>query len=52
MYYLQSSYYDPIVGRFISADAFVSTGQGILGNNMFAYCGSNPVRNADRTGHA
>ena len=43
LYYLQSRYYDPEMGRFINADAFVSTGQGILGNNMFAYCGNNPV---------
>ena len=43
LYYLQSRYYDPEVGRFINADALVSTGQGILGNNMFAYCGNNPV---------
>ena len=31
------------MGRFINADVLVSTGQGILGNNMFAYCGNNPV---------
>ena len=46
-YYLQSRYYDPVVGRFLNADAFVSTGQGILGNNMFAYCGNNPIRRID-----
>jgi len=49
-YYLQSRYYDPVVGRFLNADAFVSTGQGILGNNMFAYCGNNPVARIDPTG--
>ena len=38
LYYLQSRYYDPEVGRFLNADALVSTGQGLLGNNMFAYC--------------
>ena len=27
LYYLQSRYYDPEVGRFINADAFASTGQ-------------------------
>jgi len=42
-YYLQSRYYDPKIGRFINADALVTTGQGLLGNNMFAYCGNNPV---------
>ena len=49
-YYLQSRYYDPVVGRFLNADAFVSTGQGIVGNNMFAYCGNNPVIYADYKG--
>lgn len=51
MYYLQSRYYDPNTCRFINADGYVSTGQGILGNNMFAYCGNNPVMGYDPTGH-
>ena len=34
-YYLQSRYYDPETGRFISADSYVSTGTGLLGCNMF-----------------
>lgn len=40
------------MGRFINADAFVSTGQGILGNNMFAYCGNNPVMRLDPAGYS
>ena len=51
LYYLQSRYYDPAVGRFINADALVSTGQGMLGNNMFTYCLNNPINGADPTGH-
>ena len=31
-------------------DALVTTGQGILGNNMFAYCHNNPVIHADPSG--
>ena len=50
LYYLQSRYYDPELGRFINADAFASTGQGILGNNMFAYCLNTPVNYVDPTG--
>ena len=50
MYYLQSRYYDPKIGRFINADAFASTGQGFFGNNMFAYCLSNPTNIVDPTG--
>lgn len=51
LYYLQSRYYDPEIGRFINADAFAATGQGLIGNNMFAYCGNNPVNMADTTGN-
>ena len=51
MYYLQSRYYDPQIGRFINADAFPSTGQGIIGNNMFVYCGNNPVTRTDIGGY-
>ncbi len=50
LYYLQSRYYDPQVGRFISADAFASTGQGVIGFNMYAYCGNNPVMFVDECG--
>ena len=50
MYYLKSRYYDPEVCRFINADAFVSTGQGIIGYNMFAYCNNNPVNGVDLFG--
>ena len=49
-YFLQSRYYDPTVCRFINADGYVSTGQGVLGTNMFAYCGNNPVNRVDPTG--
>ena len=50
LYYLQSRYYNPEWGRFISADGYVSTGTGILGYNMFAYCNNNPVMRIDPTG--
>ena len=40
------------MGRFINADAFASTGQGILGNNMFAYCNNNPTCYSDHRGTA
>ena len=50
LYYLQSRYYDPEVGRFLNADAFASTGQGLLGCNMFAYCLNNPANALDPAG--
>ena len=33
LYYLTTRYYDPEVCRFISADVYMSTGQGVLGGN-------------------
>lgn len=50
LYFLMSRYYDPAICRFINADSFASTGQGILGYNMFAYCLNNPVNWEDLTG--
>ena len=50
LYYLNSRYYDPAMGRFINADVFASTGQGFVGNNMFAYCGNNPSNGVDPRG--
>ena len=49
-YYVSSRYYDPEIGRFINADGYVSTGQGVLGYNMFAYCGNNPINRKDPSG--
>ena len=49
-YYLQSRYYDPTVGRFINADSYATTGQGIIGHNMFAYCLNNPAGFVDNGG--
>ena len=45
-YFLQSRYYDPQTHRFINADGYISTGQGILGYNMYAYCNNNPIQMA------
>ena len=50
LYYLQSRYYSPEIGRFLNADNYPSTGQGLTGNNMFAYCGNNPVSRKDDGG--
>ena len=49
-YYLQSRYYDPANRRFINADSLASTGQGILGSNMFAYVNNDPVNCIDPWG--
>ena len=49
-YYLQSRYYDPATCRFISADVLLSTGQGVIGHNSFAYCLNNPIKEFDPSG--
>ena len=49
-YYLQSRYYDPAIKRFINADGYVNANGDLLGFNMYAYCGNNPVMGYDPTG--
>ena len=51
LYYLQSRYYDPTIGRFINADVYVTTNvTGLINSNMFAYCENNPVNMVDNSG--
>lgn len=53
LYYLQSRYYDPEVGRFINADDAGTLGANgeILSYNLFAYCLNNPVNRTDDGGN-
>jgi RHS repeat-associated protein len=50
LYYLQSRYYNSAWGRFISADVYMDTQDGILGTNMYAYCQNDPVNFVDPSG--
>ena len=44
LYYLNSRYYDPETGRFISPDSINYLESGAYnGLNLYAYCGNNPV---------
>ena len=53
LYYLQTRYYDPEVGRFISRDSIeYADPEAICGLNLYAYCGNNPVMFTDETGRA
>ncbi|MCI6652766.1 MAG: hypothetical protein MSH11_05010 [Ruminococcus sp.] len=50
LYYLQSRYYDPFVGRFFNADIYCDKQSGSpLSTNMFAYCENNSINNAGHT---
>ena len=55
LYYLQSRYYNPEIGRFICADEVsvvtVSPDSANYDKNLFAYCDNNPVVRADSSGY-
>ena len=48
-YYLNSRYYDPETCRFINADSQLAYTL-LLGNNLYAYSGNNPISNVDAEG--
>ena len=47
---MQSRYYNPGMGRFINADGYLQTGEGLLDKNMYAYCQNNPIIYIDTNG--
>ena len=51
LYYLQTRYYDPEVGRFLNIDSLdYADSETINGLNLYAYCGNNPVMGYDPEG--
>ena len=52
LYYLQSRYYDPEVGRFINCDDvdYIGASDTFTGWNAFAYCENDPVNDSDPSG--
>ena len=52
LYFYQSRWYDPVVGRFLAADTIIPQPQNPQSLNRYSYCGSNPLRFIDPSGHA
>ncbi len=52
LYYLNSRYYDPVIGRFLNPDGLLGQTGNILSTNMYAYCENNPVMYLDPSGES
>jgi len=52
LYYYGARYYNPTIGRFITADTIVQSPGNPQTLNRYAYAGNNPVNNIDPTGHS
>ena len=53
LYYLNSRYYDPVVGRFLSIDdesLILTSPDGLTDKNLFSYCDNNPIIRIDTEG--
>ncbi|MDC7243330.1 MAG: RHS repeat-associated core domain-containing protein [Sphaerochaetaceae bacterium] len=50
MYYLNSRYYNPEVGRFLNSDRVLGQQGNILSSNIFIYCQNNPIMLSDSQG--
>ncbi|MFA7106742.1 MAG: RHS repeat-associated core domain-containing protein [Candidatus Izemoplasmatales bacterium] len=50
MYYLNSRYYNPEVGRFLNADGMLGQQGNVVSSNMFIYCQNNPIMYVDEDG--
>ncbi|MDE6442040.1 MAG: RHS repeat-associated core domain-containing protein, partial [Clostridia bacterium] len=51
LYFLQTRYYDPQVGRFLNMDSVqYADPEATNGLNLYVYCANNPVMYADPTG--
>ena len=51
LYYYGARYYDPFIGRFITADTIVQAPYDSQSLNRYAYCRNNPINYIDPTGH-
>jgi len=51
LYYYGARYYDPSIGRFVSADAIVPNWMVPQSLNRYSYCLNNPLRYTDPSGY-
>ncbi len=51
LYYYGARYYDPEIGRFISADTIIPDPINPQAFNRYSYCINNPLKYIDPTGH-
>ncbi|MHC1744446.1 MAG: RHS repeat-associated core domain-containing protein [Syntrophobacteraceae bacterium] len=51
LYYYGARYYDPVIGRFLSADSIVQAPADPQTLNRYSYCRNNPLIYTDPTGH-
>ncbi len=50
LYYLNSRYYNPQIGRFINADSIILANKDIISGNLFQYVSNNFINRIDKDG--
>ena len=50
MYYLQSRFYNPEVGRFVNADKYIAANDDQSAYMLYSYCGNCPIDRCDVVG--
>ena len=51
LYYFNARYYDPVIGRFISADTIVPGAFSAQSLNRYSYVANSPLKHNDPSGH-
>ncbi len=52
LYYYNARYYNPVIGRFVSADSLVPYSDNSQSFNRYSYVRNNPINFSDPSGHA